>query len=68
MTETVLYVLTANRDRETETLLVLDGSGRNYNGREGVHECKFFDVRWMPEKPEFAQAVPFSERSWRSYL
>jgi len=46
-----------------ETLLVLDGSGQSYNGREGVHECKFFDVRRIQEKPEFAQAVPFFERS-----
>lgn len=51
-----------------ETSLVLGGSGQSCNGREGVHECKFFGVRRMKEKPEFAQAVPFSERSWRSCL
>lgn len=52
----------------SSALLVLDGSGQSCNGHEGAHECKFFDFRRMLEMPEFAQAVPFSERSWRSYL
>lgn len=63
MTETAPCVLTVR-----SALLVLDGSGQSCNGHEGAHECKFFYFRRMLEKPEFAQAVPFSERSWRSYL
>lgn len=62
MIETAPCVLTVK-----SALLVLDGSGQSCNGHEGAHECKFFDFRRMLEKPEFAQAVPFSERNWRSY-